>query len=142
MAIPKEKSYEKQKAKEIMDIAIMRKTADLVRAGLTVAFGNVFVYEVINGDHVLIKNPVKIARALDKISLGNVDPDGKYFYITTDKPDINAIDKLLNRPFGKPKETIENTGQIDFAKFLMEMAQRSLANRKARDEALKIEEKK
>lgn len=33
--------------------------------------------------------------------------DGKYYFVTHDKPNNQAIDSILNRVFGKPKETID-----------------------------------
>lgn len=40
----------------------------------------------------------------------NPDDDTHYYYLTTDKPDVRAIDMLMNRGLGKAPDKIEITG--------------------------------
>jgi hypothetical protein len=66
---------------------------------------------------VLIEEQDEIVAYLD----GNTD--GKYYFISTDKPDNRAIDSMLDRAFGKAPQKLEHTGEdgapiafIDMAK--------------------------
>lgn len=47
--------------------------------------------------------------------LGDIDSRGvvgdKYYIITKDKPNYKAVESLLNRSFGRPKESLELSGQ-------------------------------
>lgn len=111
--------------RKAMEKMIYRKTAPLIRAGMMSAMGQNFVYrideeedskgKVISRKHVLVEDPHEIAEALDRIEEGGKDPEDKYYYVTTKEPDIRAIEALLNRGFGKPKESLEVTGEVAFS---------------------------
>lgn len=57
---------------------------------------------------VLVDDPNEIAEYIDSVNHPSdmVDPD-KYYFITTVQPNNQAIDSLMNRGFGRPKETME-----------------------------------
>lgn len=97
------------------------KNADILfNAAKTSAIGMAFVYRideeedskgrVIARKHVKVTDPDEIQEALDQIENGGENE--KYYYITAKEPDIRAIDSLMNRGFGRPKETIEHQGSI------------------------------
>ena len=113
-----------QAQNELMSRAIMVKTIPLIRSALSVALGNIYVYkyDAITKKKALVTDPAEIELALAKMDVGGVDTDGIYYYITTDKPDMDAIDKLFNRVYGKPKEIMKVEGELDFAGSLRQLA--------------------
>lgn len=108
-----------------MEKLIYKKTAPLIRAGFISAMGQNFVYRIdeerdskgklLSRKHVLVEDAREIAEALDKMEEGGQDPDDAYYYVTTKEPDVRAIEMLLNRAYGKPKETIDLNAQIEFS---------------------------
>lgn len=44
---------------------------------------------------------------------GSGEVDGKFYMTTIDKPNYRASDALLNRAFGRPKETVKLSGDKD-----------------------------
>lgn len=113
------------KQKQIMEGMIYRKTAPLIRAGMIAAMGQNFVYRIdeerdskgklLSRKHVRVENPDEIAKALDQIEEGGTHPDDAYYYVTTKEPDIRAIEALLNRGYGKPKESLTIDGEVQFS---------------------------
>jgi hypothetical protein len=113
-----QKTKDREKEQEAMNQMVMRKVRPLIRAGLSRALGQQFVYrideekdkdgKVTKREHVLVTSPEEIAEALDQMEgMGRGGDNDEYYYITTKEPDVKAIDMLLNRPFGKPKESTE-----------------------------------
>lgn len=104
---------------------IYKKTAPLIRAGMITALGQNFVYRIdeerdskgklLSRKHVLVTDPHEIADALDQMEEGAQDPDDKFYYVTAKEPDTRAIEMLLNRAYGKPKETIDLNADIKFS---------------------------
>lgn len=117
--------------KKVMEKLIYKKTAPLIRAALITAMGQTFVYRIdeerdskdklISRKHVLVEDPKEIALALDKIEEGGKDPDDAYYYVTAKEPDHKAVEMLLNRAYGKPKETIDLGVDVKFS--LKDLAQ-------------------
>ena len=113
------------KQKEVMERMIYKKTAPLIRAGMISAMGQNFVYRIdeerdskgklLNRKHVLVTDPDEIANALDNIEEGGQDPEEKFYYVTTKEPDIRAVEMLLNRAYGKPKESLKVEGEVKFS---------------------------
>jgi hypothetical protein len=111
--------------KKVMEKLIYKKTAPLIRAAMITALGQNFVYRIdeerdskgklLNRKHVLVEDPNEIARALDQMEEGGQDPDDKYYYITAKEPDARAVEMLLNRGYGKPKETIDLNADVKFS---------------------------
>lgn len=112
-------------AQRIATGMITNKIQPLIRAGLIPALGQHFVFRIdeeknekgvtTSRKHVQVTDPDEIARALDAIEDGGVDPDGVYFYITAKEPDHKAVEMLLNRALGKPKESIAIEGEVKFS---------------------------
>ena len=112
---------------ELMNRAIMFKTIPLIRSALSVALGNIYVYKIgVDKKKLLVTDPQEIETALALIDIGGLDSTGQYYFITTDKPDMDAIDKLLSRAYGKPKESIKVEGELDFAGSLRALALEAL----------------
>lgn len=111
--------------KKVMEKLIYKKTAPLIRAGMVTAMGQTFVYRIdeerdskdklISRKHVLVTDADEIANALDKIEEGGQDPEDNFYYVTAKEPDVRAIEMLLNRGYGKPKETINVEGEVTFS---------------------------
>lgn len=119
---------------------IVRKSAALVRAGMSVALGQQFVYRIdeefeddtvrTNKDgeeivtkgklkkrvHVLVTDPQEIESALDQMEGHGIGGDNdEYYYITTKEPDYKAIDMLMSRAYGKPKESLDLNVEHSFS---------------------------
>lgn len=109
------------KQKEIMYKTIYKKTKALTSAGMSVALGQIFCYRIIRDKedkvikHVLVEDPKEIEKALDLISNNGISEDGNFYYITTKEPDYKAIEMLLNRAYGKPKESLDISGEVQFS---------------------------
>ena len=113
---------------ELMNRAILHKTIPLIRSALSVALGNIYVYkmDLVSKKKLLVIDAKEIESALELIDVGGLDSTGQYYFITTDKPDMDAIDKLFNRAYGKPKETMKVEGELDFAGSLRALALEAL----------------
>ena len=102
-------SIDEKQAKKLMNQMIAEKTAPLVRSALCLAMSERYVFERVKTKDgikiVSITNQKKIEEALQFMEEGGLDPNGRYIYITTKGADMDAIDKLLSRPFGKAKES-------------------------------------
>ena len=61
---------------------------------------------------VLVTDPDELAEAIDLMESGDNGGDNEYYYATTKPGDIRAIDSLMNRRHGRPKETVEHSGEI------------------------------
>lgn len=95
---------------------IAEKALTLIRAGMITALGQNFVYRideeidlkgrVVSRKHILVTDADEIATALDQMEEGSTHPEDKYYYVTAKEPDHKAVEMLLNRAFGKPKETV------------------------------------
>lgn len=102
---------------------VAKSTNALFNAQKTVAMGVTYIYRLDEEEKtkkdgstytiktpVLVTDPEEIAEAIDFLE-GNGDTEN-YYYVTTEKPDTKAIDSLMNRTYGRPKESIEHTGEI------------------------------
>ena len=79
----------------------------------SLARGVSFLYKIVETgkgekkkrEHVLITDPQEIKDYLDN----NLDEEDGYYYITTEKPDNNAIRDMLDRTFGKSPQALDVT---------------------------------
>ena len=60
----------------------------------------------------LVTDPDEIRNFIDEHDGCNGEIDGEYYFITTEKPDNSALDSLLNRAYGRPKEVVEHSGEV------------------------------
>lgn len=62
---------------------------------------------------VLVTDPDEICDAIDALECdGENGGENPYYYATTKPGDIKAIDSLMNRRHGRPKESIEHSGEV------------------------------
>lgn len=132
--------------KKVMEKMIYKKTAPLIRAGMIPAMGQHFVYRIdeerdskgklLSRKHILVENPKEIAQALDQIEEGGIHPDDKFYYVTAKEPDVRAIEMLLNRGYGKPKESLTIDGEVKFSLKALAVHRKDI-----KDEPLEIENK-
>lgn len=120
------RTLEREKVAKAVAEQIMKKARPLVRAGMSVALGQQFVYRIDEEKdddgktkkrvHVLVTDPEEIANALDQMEGMGVGGDtDEYYYITTKEPDYKAIEMLLSRALGKPKESIDVNANVTFS---------------------------
>lgn len=111
-------TLEREKVLAAVQQQIMEKAAGLVRSAMIPANGMNFVYridkkrnkkgDVIFEKNVLVTDPHEIENALDLIADSeNGKNDNEFYFITTERPDHNAIKMLMDRAFGKPKESLD-----------------------------------
>lgn len=105
---------------------IVNQAGQLLNAQLTLARGVSHLYRRIGSRVEIVEDPEEIAAYLaDPENYGtdvsdefggdvlNAKRHAEYFYITTKEPNLQAIIDLMNRAFGKPKESIELTTDPD-----------------------------
>jgi hypothetical protein len=95
----------------------------IFNAQLALAEGCTYIYEVIEtgegkskkSEHVLVTDPDRIKAFLDESGgdTGAMLSDGRYMFITTEKPDGKMIADIFDRAFGKPMQAIEVTHTPD-----------------------------
>lgn len=121
------KTLEREKVLEAVNQRIYTIADSLLTAQQSLAKGQSFLYKIHTnytrgpkgGDiqtkekPVLVTDPEEIRDYLDSIDNpdSDLDPDD-YYYITTKEPSGQAIDSLMNRAFGRPKESLELTGDV------------------------------
>lgn len=112
-------TLERQKVLDAFNQRVMAKADALFNAQLTLAVGSMKVFRVDeteeNGkkkrEHVHVTDADEIKRLLDEHDGASGVVDGVYYYFSDVLPDNRAIDSMLNRALGKPKETLEHTGK-------------------------------
>lgn len=112
-------TLEKQKVAEAFNQRVMVKADALFNAQLSLAVGSQKVFRIDETgegknkkrEHVLVTDPDEIKALLDEHDGNSGIVEGVYYYFTTVSPDNKAIDSMLNRTLGKPKETVEVGGE-------------------------------
>ena len=59
--------------------------------------------------HVMVTDPEEMREALDSLEPGG-DKMDKYYYLSSKEPDGRSLEYLTSQVVGKPKESIEHTG--------------------------------
>lgn len=116
---------EKVKMEKLFNKKVMGSINRLFNAQMALAEGVMYLYRIDkdpkgkNDKPVIVTDPEEIQEFL----ADEIDSDS-YYYISTERPDNRAIDSLLDRIFGKPKQKHEHSGeggepiQISFHKSL------------------------
>lgn len=104
---------------------VAKSTDAFFNAAKTVAMGTTYIYRLDEEEHqkkdgtkytiktpVLVTDPDEIATAIDQLENGGNGGENEYYYITAEKPDTKTIEGLMNRTYGRPKETVEHSGEI------------------------------
>lgn len=114
-------TLEAEKAKERIVQRVTKEVDALMDAQISLAKGISYVYRIdeeknadgkIKREHVIVTDPDEIREFLDEHSGENGTVNDTYYYITTEKPENPALESLLNRAYGKPKESVEHTGEV------------------------------
>lgn len=114
-------TLEKEKVAEAFNQRVMAKADALFNAQLTLAVGSMKVFRIDETEgeggkkkreYTHVTDPDEIKRLLDEHDGGNGVVDGAFYYFSEVMPDNRAIDSMLNRALGKPKETLEHAGEI------------------------------
>lgn len=122
---PNAKTLERTIIQEAFNQRVMAHADSLFHAQFGLAVGSVQVYRVDeekDGNktkrvHTLIKDPKEIKAVLDE-NEGSSGVVGEDFYIVSPvMPDNRAIDSLLNRSLGKPKDSLDVTSNGETVTF-------------------------
>jgi hypothetical protein len=114
-------TLEKQAIAEAFNQRVMSHADALFNAQLVLATGSRKVFRIDEEEgeggkkkrvHTLVTDADEVKALLDEHEGAAGEVDGNYYYFTEVAPDNRAIDSLLNRAFGKPKETLEHAGEI------------------------------
>lgn len=125
-----EVTYNRKRTRELLDQKILKIIPKLFNAQASLAVGQSFLYKIEidekgrKGIPILISEQQEIENYLS----GFYESDSSvYYYITTKEPSNIAIESLTNRVFGRPKESLELTGEVKLS--LRELSLRALARR-------------
>ena len=117
-------TLERDRVAEAMRQRVYKLAGKLMNAQSSLALGIAHLYridEIKKGNKttrskpILITSQSEIENYLENSDEGQpwVDEDSKaYYFITTVKPDNQAINSLLDRSFGKAKESVELSGTV------------------------------
>lgn len=127
-----QKTVEEETAREYFRKRVINSVSKLIDSQMNLARGVQYLFkiEVIwktgkdgkkfaeKQKPVIVKDKEEIASYLN----GEFDDkdDNDYYFLTTEKPDNKALDSLLDRVFGKAKQSIEHSGSIDLEGILEE----------------------
>lgn len=109
-------TLEQQKVLEAFNQRVMAKADALFNAQLYLAVGSMKVFRIDETgegkskkrEHVHVTDADEIKVLLDEHDGAPGVVDGVYYYFTDVSPDNRAIDSMLNRALGKPKDTVEH----------------------------------
>ena len=117
------KTIEKKVVEAEFKNRILLNIYELLTAQMNIAKGSSYLYKIVTHkgqkggevrkEHILVTDPYEIKDFLDELEgesgvNPNTDNDD-YYYITTKEPDNRALDSLINRVFGPPKQSIDLT---------------------------------
>lgn len=117
---PNKATLEKKAIADALNQRIMGKVDALFHAQYSLAVGTAKVFRIDEeGEgknkkrvHTLVTDEAEIKEFLDEHDGRAGEVEGVYYYVTTSQPDNRAIDSLLNRALGKPKEHTELSGEV------------------------------
>lgn len=115
-----DKTLEKERVQAAVQQRIFKMADSLINAQATVAKGQHFLYKIHTdskgkrGKPELVTDPGTIAAYLDgEFGDGESISDNEdYYYISVKEANHMAAADLLNRALGKPKESIEHSGDL------------------------------
>lgn len=108
-------TLEKAAVQEAFNQRVLNAADLLFNAQFKLAVGSQKVFRVdetevegkIKRVHVLVTDAEEIKGLLDEHDGADGDFEGNYYYFQSVMPDNRAIDSMLNRALGKPKETLD-----------------------------------
>ncbi len=129
-------TIERASMKKLIEQRVFAAHESLINAQLRIAVGQMFLYKIEKrwvparkgeGGHYENKEP-KLVTVQQEIFdyLANLaehdgdlsddkDPSATYYFITTKEPNNEALKDLFNRVHGKPKETVDISGEVKFS---------------------------
>lgn len=115
------KTVERKQAEEMMRQMILKKLTPIVNAQIQLAQGCTYLYridEILEDKkktrkHVLVEDPREIEEIMNATDGEAGSVGDNYYYLTTKSPENKAIDSLVDRVFGKAKQSMEITGDED-----------------------------
>lgn len=108
-------TLEKRKVELAMHQRILTHVDKIINAQLNLAQGLSYVYRIdeeelpsgkIIRKNTLVTDPDEIKAVLDDTDGAGGLSDENYYFITTKAPDIRALDSMLDRVFGKARNTV------------------------------------
>lgn len=126
-------TLEREKVQEAVNQRIFKIADSLITPQVSLAKGQQFLYKIVktrvvgpkggisyrNEKPELVTSELEIQDYLDNLieeANGDIEadtnPEATYYFITTKEPNNMAIDSLLNRTLGKPKETVQHQGEV------------------------------
>lgn len=111
------KTLEKQAVMEAFNQRVLNQADALFNAQFRLAVGSQKVFRIdeikegnkVRREHTLVTDAEEIKDLLDEHDGGDGVVDGNYYYFQTVMPDNRALDSLLNRTLGKPKDSLDVT---------------------------------
>ena len=114
------KTIETRIALEEMRQRILKDLDPIISAQLQLAKGISYLYKIVEDEddnkkrkHILVENPKEIESVMNKTNGEGGNCDGDFYYITTKAPENKAIDSLIDRVFGKAKQSVEISNEDD-----------------------------
>jgi hypothetical protein len=108
-------TLEREIVAEAIRQRVLSNAQRLIDAQFTLAQGCSFLFVITKDEKGKREKPVLVTdlETIEAYLNGELDSNPEeYYYITTEKPSGHDIANLLDRTFGKPKETIEHSGTI------------------------------
>jgi hypothetical protein len=100
---------EKKKVESEMKKRILKSVDSLLTSQMTVAHGVQMLYCITTNEKGIRSRPELITSPslIEDFLAGELNENDKeYYFITTERPDTKAIDSLLDRTFGKARQSI------------------------------------
>lgn len=108
-----EATKEKKKVEKEMKDRILKSVYSLLNSQMTVAHGVQMLYKITTNEKGIRSKPELITDqwTIEAYLAGEMDGkiednDDEYYFITTERPDTKAIDSMLDRVFGKARQSI------------------------------------
>jgi hypothetical protein len=112
------KTLEQRAVQEAFNLRVMNAADALFHAQLSLAVGSVKVFRVDEEEigegktkkvHTLVLDDDEIKQVLDETEGAGGTVGDEFYFVQTVPPDNRAIDSLLNRALGKPRESHDLT---------------------------------
>lgn len=118
-----EEQKERIRTESEMNIRIMENVHRVLGAQLSLALGNQYLFKI-ETDEKGKKSKAQMVTSQDEIQSyinGEIDDPDCYYFITTEKPNIQAIQSLFDRAYGKAVQKValtdpQGNGIIDIEK--------------------------
>lgn len=111
-----QKTKDKMLVVQEMRDRVIKNVDGLLNSQINLAKGVTFLYRIdeemndkgkVKRKHVLVEDPEEIRQVLDENGGEGGNVNEHYYYMTTQKPDNQALESLFNRAFGKAKESVD-----------------------------------